>query len=120
MVDEWAQWAIDVVDTWPDDLSKAAATSGTLAPMAEKDSGDDSPSLEMPSLGFGRKRKRKREAPEEDAAAPGPADEPEPSPNPSPSPSLSLSSKPPRSLSLSRARLRRPSRRPSAPRCWNR
>lgn len=61
--------------------------------MAEKDSGDEHPSLEMPSLGFGRKRKRKRDAPEEvpepaAASVPSldpapesvPIDEPEPEP----------------------------------------
>lgn len=56
-------------------------SSGTLAAMAEKDSGDEHPSLEIPSLGFGRKRKRKRDAPEE---VPEPPAASEPSPDPAP------------------------------------
>jgi len=60
--------------------------------MAEKDSGDDRPSLEMPSLGFGRKRKRaaqEKSSPEEPAAPSAesiPSPEPEPTPVPDPTP----------------------------------
>ena len=34
MVDEWAQWAIGVVEAWPDDLSEAEPDLKTLAAMA--------------------------------------------------------------------------------------
>lgn len=56
--------------------------------MAQKDSGDERPSLEMPSLGFGRKRKRATPEPaaeeptQEVPPSPAPAREPEPDPVP--------------------------------------
>lgn len=52
--------------------------------MVEKDSGDDSPSLGMPSLGFGRKRKRKPTQEDPAAAAPEPAPDPVAEPEPEP------------------------------------
>jgi len=57
--------------------------------MAEKEPGDDRPSLEMPSLGFGRKRKKAvPEQPEEteQSAVPEPAPEPTPAPEPASEP----------------------------------
>lgn len=52
--------------------------------MADKEPGDERPSLEMPSLGFGRKRKKA--AAEEPAQAVTPPPEPEPEPAPGPEP----------------------------------
>ena len=61
--------------------------------MAQKQPGQDGPSLELPSLGFGRKRKRGRSTPDQgpDVAAtqPPPASQPTaspPPPEPEPSP----------------------------------
>ncbi|MGH3361797.1 MAG: hypothetical protein ACRDOM_04990 [Nocardioides sp.] len=54
--------------------------------MADEDR--DEPSLELPSLGFGRRRRRKRRktAAAADESAPGPTPEPEPDPEPVPEP----------------------------------
>lgn len=62
--------------------------------MAEKDAGDDSPSLEMPSLGFGRMRKRKRERTQEDTAAPAPEPDPDPVEEPEPAPVAEAATEP--------------------------
>ena len=60
--------------------------------MAQKDSGDG-PSLEMPSLGFGRRKKQPRPEATEDVAEPAattPPPEPEPEPTQEPSPGTPL------------------------------
>lgn len=56
--------------------------------MAEKEPGDKRPSLEMPSLGFGRKRRKATPEPSEpsDQAAVAPDPEPTPAPEPIPEP----------------------------------
>lgn len=51
--------------------------------MADKDLDGDGPSLELPSLGFGRKRRKDREAP---ASEPSSQQEPEVAPEPQPAP----------------------------------
>jgi len=53
--------------------------------MATDDQGNDGPSLELPSLGFGR-RKRRKESAEPATDAPRPADEVTPEPAPTPAP----------------------------------
>ena len=35
MVERWTEWATEIVETWPDDLSKAEPDVGTLRSMAE-------------------------------------------------------------------------------------
>ncbi len=35
MIDQWAEWALDVVEAWPDDMSKAEPDLPTLMAMAE-------------------------------------------------------------------------------------
>lgn len=66
--------------------------------MAEKEPGDDRPSLEMPSLGFGRKRRRAVPEQPEQAVTPPPeppARSPEPEPEPEPAPTERLDPVPP-------------------------
>src|SRR5215213_8104701 len=60
-----------------------SAASGTLRRMADEERGTDGPSLELPSLSFGRKRRKKaaQAAPE---PPPPPAPEPEPEHSPKP------------------------------------
>ena len=62
--------------------------------MAEKEPGDHRPSLEMPSLGFGRKRKKVASEPEQ-SVAPEPAPVPQPVPEPEPAPTQQLDPVPP-------------------------
>jgi hypothetical protein len=55
--------------------------------MAKDEPGNDGPSLELPSLGFGRKRRKKAPEPEpQPASAPEPEPEPEPEPASAPAP----------------------------------
>ena len=52
--------------------------------MADEENGNAGPSLELPSLGFGRKRRRKNADAASDTATPEPPPAPEPTPEPAP------------------------------------
>ena len=60
--------------------------------MADEERGTDGPSLELPSLSFGRKKRRKKaaQAAPEPPAPPAPEPEPEPSPRPARPPAPEL------------------------------
>lgn len=64
--------------------------------MADEERGTDGPSLELPSLSFGRKRRKKAaQAPPEPPAQPAPEPEPSPQPTRPPAPELPEPTPPP-------------------------
>ena len=58
--------------------------------MAEKEPGDERPSLELPSLGFGRKRRKAAPEDPDQAVTPEPAPAPDPVPRTEPAPTQRL------------------------------